>query len=86
MVKNLPAKSGGTVDLDLIPGSGENPLVWKMAMQSTILVWKIPCEQRRLVGYSLRGHKKYNMTESTHTNMIISLHYLNIFCEVLSPF
>ena len=24
MVKNLPAKSGGAVDLDLIPGSGKS--------------------------------------------------------------
>ena len=36
MVKNLPANSGDTRDMGLIPGSGISP-----ATHSTILAWKI---------------------------------------------
>ena len=41
MVRNLPASSGDTRDMDLIPGLG-NPLEEDMATHSSIFAWKIP--------------------------------------------
>ena len=41
MVRNLPASSGDTRDMDLIPGLG-NPLEEDMATHSSIFAWRIP--------------------------------------------
>ena len=57
MVKNLPAKAG---DTDLIPGLGRSPGEGNGNLVS------LPGEsdgQRRLPGYSPRGHKELDTTE-----------------------
>ena len=41
LVKSLPANTGGTRDVGLIPGSGRF-LEKEMATHSSILAWKIP--------------------------------------------
>ena len=41
MVKTLPASVGDSGNTDSIPGSGRSPRV-EMAIQSSILAWKIP--------------------------------------------
>ena len=41
IVKNLPANAGGARDMVGSLGQ-EDPLVWEMATQSSILAWKIP--------------------------------------------
>ena len=44
----------------------EDPLEEGMATHSSILAWKIPWTQRRLVGYSLWGCKVSDRTERLH--------------------
>ena len=41
MVKNPPAKAGGTGDSSSILGQGD-PLEWELATHSSILAWRIP--------------------------------------------
>ena len=41
MVKNMPANSGDSRDVGLIPGL-EDPLEEEMATHSSILAWRIP--------------------------------------------
>ena len=64
MVKNLNANAGDVRDVGSIPGSGRFP--WRRAWQLTPV--SLPEEshgQRSLVGYSLQGCKKSDMTEVT---------------------
>ena len=68
MVKNLPANAG---DLSSVPGS-EDPLEKEMATHPSILAWKSH-GQRRLVGYSPRGHKRSDTTKVTRQVYIMQL-------------
>ena len=56
VVKHPPTNAGDTGDAGLIPG-WEDPLEKEMATHSSILAQEIQ-GQRRMVGYSLRGHKR----------------------------
>ena len=47
--------------------SWEDPQEKEMATCSNILAWKIP-RRKELVGYSLRGHKELDMTETEYTH------------------
>ena len=58
MVKNPPAMQETWVQ----SLGGEDTLEKGMATHSSILAWRIP--QRSLVGYSPRGYKELDMTES----------------------
>ena len=58
MGKNLPA----TEETQVCSLGWEDPLQEGMATHSSILAWKSP-GQRRLAGYSPRGHKESHVTE-----------------------
>ena len=58
MVKNLPANAGGTGDSGLILGSGKSPGIGNgNQLQRQALLSAQSHQQRRLEGYSSRGHK-----------------------------
>ena len=64
VVKNLPASAGDTRDLGSTLGSGRPP----GGGHSNTLQYSClgnPHGERRLVGYSPRGHKKLDTTELT---------------------
>ena len=61
VIKNLPASTGDTRDLDLISWSGASP--GRMATHSSILAWKV-----LWTGYSPRGHKEPDTTEHALTS------------------
>ena len=61
MVKNPPAMQK-IWDRSL---GWENPLEKAMATHSSILAWRIPHEQRSLVGYGPRGHKESDTSWAT---------------------
>ena len=66
VIKDLPATSGHTRDVSLIPGSGRSHGV----SNSTLLQYLLPGEsqgERSLVGYSPWGCKESDMTEQTCT-------------------
>ena len=67
VIKDLPATSGHTRDVSLIPGSGRSHGV----SNSTLLQYLLPGEsqgERSLVGYSPWGCKESDMTEQTYTH------------------
>ena len=64
VVKNPPANAGNTGEAGSIPGWKRSPEE-EMATCSSFMPGK-PHGQRRLVGYSLWGHKELDMTEHTH--------------------
>ena len=66
MVKNPPAKAGGTRDSGLIPGLGRSPGGGNGNLFN-ILDWGKSHGQRSLEGYSPWGHKESDMTEHTNT-------------------
>ena len=70
MVKYPPANAGDTRDMDSIPGSGRSPGVRKWQPTPVFLPGKFH-GQRRLAGYSLWGHKEFDMTEHIHPHMRI---------------
>ena len=43
----------------------EDPLEEGMATHSSILAWRMPWTEESLAGYSLKGHKESDMTETT---------------------
>ena len=59
MVKHLPAMQETWVQ----SLGWEDPLEKVMATHSSILVWRIPCTERSLVGYSAWGCKELDTTE-----------------------
>ena len=65
LVKNLPAMQETRVQ-----SLGWEDLEKEMATHFRILAWKSP-GQRRLAGYSPRGHKELDITYqlSTHSNL-----------------
>ena len=63
VVKNPPANAGNTGEAGSIPGWKRSPEE-EMATCSSFMPGK-PHGQRRLVGYSLWGHKELDMTEHT---------------------
>ena len=66
MVKNLPARQETWVR----SLGGEDPLEKGMAIQSSILAWRIPWTEVP-VGYSVLGRKESNMMELlTNTNTL----------------
>ena len=64
-VKNLPARAGDTRDSGLIPGSERSPGVGNGNPLQYSSLEKSHGQRRTLVGYSLWGHKKLDMTEAT---------------------
>ena len=58
-VKNLPAM----LETQVQSLGQEDPLEEGMAIHSSILVWRIPHEQRSLEGYSPWGGKELDMTK-----------------------
>ena len=51
---------------------GEDALGKGMAIESSILTWRIPCIEE-LVGYSSWGHKESDVTEQVNTFLVIRL-------------
>ena len=50
----------------------EDPLKEGMATHSSVLAWRIPWTERRLVGYNPQGHKELDTTEaSEHVHVIL---------------
>ena len=72
MGKEFACNAGDMGDTALIPGSGRSPGRGKWQSIPVFLPEKSH-EQRSLVGYSPKGHKKLDMTEglSRHTITII---------------
>ena len=66
VVKSPPANAGAPGDAGSIPGSGRSP----GERNGTLLQYSCLQGQRRLVGYSLQGHKESDTTTlvSTHTS------------------
>ena len=66
MVENPPANAGDSGDLVLTPGLGRSPREGNCyPFQYSCL--ENPHGQRRLAGYSPRGHKESDMTERLST-------------------
>ena len=63
MVKNPPANAEDTRDEGSIPGSGRSSGEGKGNQSASVFLPGEFHEQRSLVGYSLWGHKKSDMTE-----------------------
>ena len=78
IVKNLPANAGGTRDM-VGPLGQEDPLVWEMATQSSILAWKIPWTEEP-GGLPSWDHKELDMTEHTHTQAFSLVSDLSFLC------
>ena len=63
VVKNPLASEGDTRDMGSLLSPGRSP---GKGTHSSVLVWEIPHEQRRLVGSSPWGHKELDTTEQRH--------------------
>ena len=63
MVKNPPAKTGGTRDVGSIPGSGRS-LGGGHGQPTPVFLPGESQGQRSLGGYSPEGHKESDMTEA----------------------
>ena len=61
VVKNLPANTGDTGDVGLIPGE-KDPLEKEMTTHSSILAWRIPWTEEP-GGLRSWGHKESGTTE-----------------------
>ena len=67
MVKNLPADARDTGDADSIPGLGRSP---GGGPTPVYLPGKFH-GQRSLIGYSPWGYKELDVTELTHTPLLV---------------
>ena len=83
VVRNPLANAEDTRDFQSL--GQEDPLEEEMASHPSILAWKTIHGQRNLVGCSLWGHKKLDMTECTctHTYTQICVNFLNIIVSTV---
>ena len=68
MIKNLPAKTGDSKDMGLIPQS-EDPLEEEMAIHSSILAWKSPMG-RGAWSAIVQEVKKTQLSTYTHYGLV----------------
>ena len=79
MVKNPPANAGDARDTESIPGLGVSPGGGKMAIQSSILAWKIPWTEK--LGGLLSMGLQSRTWLSTHkmNSFVTGIKSLNVF-------